>query len=60
MEFKEFLSSVFSSWVEMAAIVLTLLPFIEKIPRVKTWLSDKPLIDRFVVHPSELDTRGRV
>lgn len=48
MEFKEFLSSVFSSWVEMAGIVLTLLPFIEKIPRVKTWLSDKPLIDRFV------------
>lgn len=48
MEFKEFISAVFDTWVEKVGIILTLAPFIEKIPRVRKWLSEKPLIDRFV------------
>jgi hypothetical protein len=46
--FKEFLLAVFNSWVEKVGIILTIIPFIEKIPRVKEWLHDKPLIDRFI------------
>lgn|SRR6266446_7159317 len=47
MEIMQFLRSVFSGWVETVGIVLTVLPFIERIPRVKEWLQDKPLLDRF-------------
>lgn len=44
----EFLSEVFASWVEWVGIVLTIFALVEKVPRVKEWLHDKPLIERFV------------
>jgi hypothetical protein len=47
MEFKEFLLAVFGSWVEAVGIILTILPFIEKVPRIKMWLQDKPMLERF-------------
>ena len=48
MELWKFITAVFGTWVEKVGIFLTILPFIEKIPRVKQWLSEKPIIDRFV------------
>ena len=48
MRFFEFWTLVFSSWVERVGIILTILPFIERIARIKAWLSDKPIIDRFL------------
>jgi hypothetical protein len=48
VELKEFLQAVVNSWIEKVGIVLTILPFIEKIPRVQEWLKDKPLLERFV------------
>lgn len=44
----EFVGAVFDSWVEKVGVVLTVLLFIERIPRVKKRLDEKPLIDRFV------------
>src|SRR5712664_1961656 len=48
MYFIEFLRAVWDTWVEKVGIILTVLAFIEKIPRVKLWLNEKPIIDRFV------------
>jgi hypothetical protein len=48
MEFKDFLFAVFNTWTERMGIILTIIPFIEKIPRLRTWLQDKPLIERFL------------
>lgn len=47
MEFWEFTKAVFDGWVEKVGLILTILPFLEKIPIVKGWLQDKPIIDRF-------------
>jgi len=46
--FWQFIKEVFDTWAEKVGIILTILPFIEKIPRVRTWLNEKPFIDRFV------------
>jgi len=46
--FWSFLKEVFDTWIEKVGIILTILPFIEKIPRVKKWLNDKPLVERFI------------
>src|SRR2546430_6912216 len=46
--FAEFLKSVFGTWAEKVGIILTIIPFIEKIPRVRMWLRGKPFLDRFV------------
>jgi hypothetical protein len=46
--FTEFLRSLLGTWVEKVGIVLTIIPFIEKIPRVRRRLEEKPLLDRFV------------
>jgi hypothetical protein len=48
MEFWKFLQDVFNTWVEKVGIILTILPFIEKIPRVRAWLQEKPILERFV------------
>src|ERR1700731_128913 len=45
--FWDFVAAVFSSWVEKAGIGLTLLPLIEKIPIIKRWLDDRPILERF-------------
>jgi hypothetical protein len=42
-----FLAAVFNSWVQLAGVVLTIIPFIEKIPRVKKLTRDKPILDVF-------------
>jgi len=42
------LGAVFSATVEQVGIVLTLLALVEKIPRVRHFLSEKPILDRFV------------
>ncbi len=47
MAIKEFLVAVFSNWVEAVGIILAVLPFIEKLPRVKAWLQDKPFLERY-------------
>ena len=47
MELKEFLLAVFSSWVERVGIILTVVPFIENIRRIKIWLHDKPILENF-------------
>lgn len=47
MEFGNFLSAVFGSWVEKVGIILTLVPFIEKAPPVKRWLRNRPLLEKF-------------
>jgi hypothetical protein len=47
MELKGFLQAVFNGWVEIVGIILTILPFVEKIPRIKLWLQDKPFLERF-------------
>jgi hypothetical protein len=47
MALKEFFAAVFGSWVEAVGVILTLLPFIEKVPRVKAWLHDKPFLERY-------------
>ena len=47
MEVKEFLNAVFYTWVEWVGIMLTIIPFIEKIPRIRRWLNEKPLLDRY-------------
>ena len=44
----EFASAVLSSWAEKVGIVLTLFLIVERIPRIKARLGDKPLIDRFI------------
>lgn len=46
--FWEFVSAVFSSWTERVGIVLTILPFIDKIPWVKKRFKNRSLIDVFV------------
>src|SRR5258708_23618060 len=46
--FWQFIKEVFDTWAEKVGIILTILPFIEKIPRVRTWLQEKPILDRFV------------
>jgi hypothetical protein len=43
----EFLAAVFNSWIEKAGLVLTILPFIEKIPSIKRRLGEKQILDRF-------------
>lgn len=48
MELKEFFLAVLDSWVEKVGIFLTIISVIEKIPRVKVRLEDKPIIERFV------------
>jgi hypothetical protein len=45
--FWEFIKAVFNSGVEAVGIILTVLPFIEKIPRIKGWLKDKPFVEEF-------------
>jgi hypothetical protein len=47
MHLKEFFAAVFSSWVEAVGIILTILPFVEKIPRIKAWLQEKPILERY-------------
>jgi hypothetical protein len=42
------LVAVFSTTVEKVGVVLTILALIEKIPRVRHFLSEKPILDRFV------------
>jgi len=44
----EFLKAAFATWVEKVGIILAIIPFIEKIPRVRAWLNEKALLDRFV------------
>jgi hypothetical protein len=46
--FWPFLKAVFSSWVETVGIILSIIPFVEKIPFVKEWLKEKPILERFV------------
>jgi hypothetical protein len=48
MEFKEFFLAVLDSWVEKVGIFLTVLAFVEKIPKVREYLHERPVIDRFV------------
>lgn len=43
-----FFWTVLDSWVEKVGIMLTLIPFIERIPQIRSWLTEKPLLDRFV------------
>ena len=43
-----FLREVFSSSVEWVGIVLTILPFIEKIPQIREWLQERPILERFI------------
>jgi hypothetical protein len=40
------LVAVFSTTVEKVGVVLTILALIEKIPRVRHFLSEKPILDR--------------
>jgi hypothetical protein len=47
MAIREFLAAVFRSWVGAVGIFLTVFPFIEKLPRVKEWLQDKPFLERY-------------
>ncbi len=44
----EFLTAVFSSWAEKVGIVLTILPFVEKIPFIRRRLKDTPILERYV------------
>lgn len=44
---QEFLAAVFSSWVEKVGIMLTVLPFVEKVPFVRRRLKDRPILERF-------------
>src|SRR5260370_15097714 len=48
MAIKEFSLTVLDSWVEKVGLFLTILAFIEKMPRVREYLHEKPIIDRFV------------
>src|SRR5260370_7233283 len=48
MAIKEFSLTVLDSWVEKVGLFLTILAFLEKIPRVREYLHEKPIIDRFV------------
>jgi hypothetical protein len=47
-EFPEFFGAVFNQTIERVGIVLTILPFVEKIPAVRRWLKDKTILERFV------------
>jgi hypothetical protein len=47
MQIGEFTQAVFNSWVDKVGVVLSLLPFIEKIPWVKKLLKDRPLLEAF-------------
>jgi hypothetical protein len=48
VELREFLATTLKSWVEKVGIFLTIIAFVEKIPKVREYLRGKPIIDRFV------------
>ena len=41
----QFVGEVFNSWVEKLGIVFTLLPLIEKVPRIKSSLKNRPVLE---------------
>ncbi len=45
--FAEFISAVFSSWTERVGVVLTILPFLDKLPAIKKWLRGQPILESF-------------
>jgi hypothetical protein len=47
MDFWSFVKAVFDTWAEKVGIILTFIPFLEKVPRVKKWLGEKPILERF-------------